>query len=137
MSDVLRITDLQLRRGTRDILRGVSMSVARGEVVALMGASGSGKTTVLPFVVGLEAPDPPCNVDLGRGRIGAPHHEALDRRRKRFIGQDLGELGAGQDAGLALAQVRALDGTGAIVGEAQDRQSAAPMAPVAAENGKC
>lgn len=57
MSVVLRIADLQLRRGTRDILRGVSMTVARGEIVALMGASGSGKTTILRCVVGLDVPD--------------------------------------------------------------------------------
>ena len=54
---VLHINDLHLRRGTRDILRGVSLSVAPGEIVALMGASGSGKTTILRCVVGLERPD--------------------------------------------------------------------------------
>jgi polar amino acid transport system ATP-binding protein len=52
---VLRIEGLCLRRGARDILRGVELTVDPGEVVALMGASGSGKTTVLRSVVGLEA----------------------------------------------------------------------------------
>jgi ABC-type polar amino acid transport system ATPase subunit len=54
---VLRIDNLCLRRGTRDILRGVSFTIDRGEIVALMGASGSGKTTILRCIVGLESPN--------------------------------------------------------------------------------
>jgi len=57
MSAVLRIDDLYLRRGTRDILRGVSLAVESGEIVALMGASGAGKTTILRCIAGLETPD--------------------------------------------------------------------------------
>ena len=54
---VLDIHDLQLARGTREILRGVSVSVERGEIVALMGLSGSGKTTMLRSIAGLESFD--------------------------------------------------------------------------------
>src|SRR4029079_18964138 len=51
---VLEIGDLQLTRGTRTILDRVSLTVDRGELVALMGPSGSGKTTILRAVAGLE-----------------------------------------------------------------------------------
>ncbi len=51
---VLSIRDLHLRRGTRSILSGVALDVARGDIVTLMGASGSGKTTVLRAVAALE-----------------------------------------------------------------------------------
>ena len=51
---VVRVADLELRRGTRPILTGVSLEVARGELVAIMGPSGSGKTTILRAIAGLE-----------------------------------------------------------------------------------
>ncbi len=57
MSNVLEIDGLMLKRGTREILRGVDLQAARGEIVVLMGASGSGKTTILRCIAGLEAPD--------------------------------------------------------------------------------
>lgn len=54
---VVSVRDLRLRRGTRQVLDGVSFDVRRGEVIALMGASGSGKTTILRAMAGLDAYD--------------------------------------------------------------------------------
>ena len=54
---VLEARGITLRRGSRDILRGVDLRVGRGELVALMGLSGGGKTTFLRAVAGLEAFD--------------------------------------------------------------------------------
>jgi polar amino acid transport system ATP-binding protein len=51
---ILTIDGLRLNRGARDVLRGVSMRVDRGELVALMGLSGGGKTTVLRAITALE-----------------------------------------------------------------------------------
>jgi polar amino acid transport system ATP-binding protein len=53
----LAIDGLRLSRGSAGVLNGVTLSVARGELVALMGLSGGGKTTVLRAVVGLEGFD--------------------------------------------------------------------------------
>jgi len=55
--NILSIANLRLRRGEREILRGVNASVAAGELVALMGLSGGGKTTVLRCVTALETFD--------------------------------------------------------------------------------
>ena len=51
---VLSVTDLRLKRGERDILRGVNFRVAESELVALMGLSGGGKTTALRCIAALE-----------------------------------------------------------------------------------
>ena len=48
------IRGLALTRGTRRVLDGVDLDIDRGDVVALMGASGSGKTTILRVLAGLE-----------------------------------------------------------------------------------
>ena len=65
---VLTVSDLVLRRGSRTILDGISLSVARGELVAVMGPSGAGKTTVLRAIAGLEAIHG-GRIDVG-GRVG-------------------------------------------------------------------
>jgi ABC-type polar amino acid transport system ATPase subunit len=52
---VLKVDDLHLHRGVRLVLAGVSLDVGRGELVAIMGRSGSGKTTILRAVAGLES----------------------------------------------------------------------------------
>lgn len=53
----LIVEDIHKRIGSFQILRGVSLSLNPGEVVSLLGHSGSGKTTILRCVAGLETPD--------------------------------------------------------------------------------
>ncbi len=48
---------VRLKRGSREILRGVDLHAEAGELVALMGLSGSGKTTMLRVIAGLEPRD--------------------------------------------------------------------------------
>ena len=57
MSRVLDARGVHLKRGAREILRGVDLHADAGEVVALMGLSGSGKTTMLRLIAGLEPLD--------------------------------------------------------------------------------
>ena len=48
MGDVLlRVSDLHVRYGGIEALKGISLEVRRGEIVALIGANGAGKTTTL------------------------------------------------------------------------------------------
>ena len=53
---LLEITGLRKRFAELEVLRGVDLSVARGEVIAIIGVSGSGKSTMLRCVNLLEEP---------------------------------------------------------------------------------
>lgn len=51
---VLQISNLEVVRGSRAVVRGASFAIERGESVTVMGASGSGKTSVLRAIAGLD-----------------------------------------------------------------------------------
>ena len=53
MTAMLSIADLDVRYGAIQAVRGVSLTVAEGEIVAVLGANGAGKTTTLKAAVGL------------------------------------------------------------------------------------
>lgn len=52
---VLRVSQLVVRHGQREILKGIDLDVPAGEVCVLMGASGSGKSTALRTIAALQA----------------------------------------------------------------------------------
>lgn len=54
---LLRVSGLQKSFGSNHVLKSVDLTVGRGRVLALIGASGSGKTTILRCLNGLERPD--------------------------------------------------------------------------------
>lgn len=56
MNELLKITDLKLNYGPIAALKGVDISVPKGEIVAILGANGAGKTSLLKVVSGLLKP---------------------------------------------------------------------------------
>jgi polar amino acid transport system ATP-binding protein len=84
VSALLRIEELRLSRGTRQVLRGVSLEARRAEVVALMGLSGGGKTTVLRAIAALE-PFDSGTIDVGGVVLQPgplPHRDTLAELRR-------------------------------------------------------
>ncbi|MGW7019646.1 amino acid ABC transporter ATP-binding protein [Streptomyces decoyicus] len=101
--------------GELEVLRGIDFSVARGEVVCVIGPSGSGKSTLLRcvnlleepsagrvVVAGTEVTDPDVDIDRVRRRIGMvfqafnlfPHLTALENltiAQRRVLRRDRGE----------------------------------------------
>lgn len=51
---VLQVSNLDVVRGARAVVRGATFAIERGESVTVMGASGSGKTSVLRVIAGLD-----------------------------------------------------------------------------------
>jgi sodium transport system ATP-binding protein len=54
---VIVLSDVKKRFGTVEALRGISFTVADGQVTGLLGPNGAGKTTALRIVYGVMAPD--------------------------------------------------------------------------------
>jgi len=54
---VLAVEDVEKRYGSIHSLKGVSMEIARGEIVALLGLNGAGKTTLVSIIAGILRPD--------------------------------------------------------------------------------
>ena len=53
---LLEITDLRVRYGGAEILKGISLNVEEGEIVTIIGSNGAGKTTTLKTISGLKRP---------------------------------------------------------------------------------
>jgi len=80
---MIKVEDLHKSFGGLEVLRGVSFQVAKGEILALLGRSGYGKSVLLKHVPGLIRPD--------RGRVlidgsdmGSLRGKEMERVRRRF-----------------------------------------------------
>lgn len=71
---LLSIRDLVVDYEDEAVLRGLDLSVAEGEVLAMLGPSGSGKTTLLRAIAGLETPRAGEILLDGRLLAGVPTH---------------------------------------------------------------
>ena len=80
--DVIEIRDLNTRFGAAVVHRDVSLSVRRGEIFALVGGSGCGKSTMLREIIMLQAPVSGSIRVFGQEVVGLSDEQALPLRRR-------------------------------------------------------
>ena len=82
---MIRVTDIHKSFGALEVLKGVSLEVAAGEVVSVVGASGAGKTTLLQIMGTLSRPDS-GRVEIGGEDVSSLGDKALSKFRNERIG---------------------------------------------------
>ena len=82
---MIRVTDIHKSFGTLEVLKGVSLDVAQGEVVSIVGASGAGKTTLLQIIGTLSRSDG-GRVEVDGRDVSALGDRALSQFRNERIG---------------------------------------------------
>ena len=88
----LQVEGIHKRYGDHEVLKGVSLNARNGDVISLLGASGSGKSTMLRCINFLEQPDAGVitldgiSIEMQPGRAGtrAPHQAQLQNLRTRL-----------------------------------------------------
>ncbi|HTK01152.1 MAG TPA: amino acid ABC transporter ATP-binding protein [Bordetella sp.] len=80
MSAIVKLDDVYKRFGSNQVLQGVSFEVAKGEMIAVIGASGSGKSTALRCIDRLETIDQ-GSIEVCGIRVDGPN---VDMRQLRL-----------------------------------------------------
>lgn len=76
---MLKVENLSLYYGRVSAVRGVSLEVNPGEIVALLGANGAGKTSLLNAIAGVVAPEAGYVEWENRALLGLPPHKVVGR----------------------------------------------------------
>lgn len=85
MDQLVRIDQVAKKYPETTALDGVSLSIGRGEAVAVMGPSGSGKSTLLNLIAGLDRPTA-GRIEVDGVDLGRLSETGLARFRRRHIG---------------------------------------------------
>ena len=84
MAEMVELKNIQKSFGNNHILKGVNMSIGKGEVVVILGPSGSGKTTLLRTINFLDAADE-GSISVSGFEVDAKKHsksQVIELRRK-------------------------------------------------------
>jgi ribose transport system ATP-binding protein len=86
---ILRIRGLSKTFSGVQVLHGVDLEVMGGEVHALLGQNGSGKSTIIKVLSGYHEPDPGAEIEIVGQPLGSPGTQGI-----AFVHQDLGLVDA-------------------------------------------
>ena len=75
MSEILSIKNLKLNYGPIAAIKGIDLSVGEGQIVAILGANGAGKTSTLKVISGLLKPTEGEIIFEGKNIAGKPAHK--------------------------------------------------------------
>ena len=85
----IEIHDIRKSYGTKDnrveVLKGIDLSVSRGEFVILLGPSGSGKSTLLNIIGGIDSADS-GDISINGEKMASMKEAALTRYRRKHLG---------------------------------------------------
>lgn len=82
---MIKACDIHKRFGGLEVLKGVSLDIAKGETVSIVGASGAGKTTLLQ-ILGTLMPADGGSVEIAGTDVGALNDRRLSQFRNLHIG---------------------------------------------------
>ena len=84
MKNAVEVRDLVVRRGGREVLKGIGFTIEEGSVTGLLGPSGCGKSTLMRALVGVQQ----LTSGIGQGlRRGGRRHGAAQPDRLRHPGR--------------------------------------------------
>ena len=92
MENLVEIKDVNFAYDVRPVLKGINMSMARGRIVAIMGLSGCGKTTLLRMIGGALRPATGTVTVAGHIMNQLPQDELYRMRRKMGMLYQFGAL---------------------------------------------
>lgn len=79
---MLTVKNVQISHGGKEILSGFNLSLSQGEIFALLGQSGSGKSSLLRFIAGLEAAEQGDVILDGRSLSSQGQHLVAPEHRE-------------------------------------------------------
>ena len=82
---MIKIENIHKSYGNVEVLKGIDLSVEKGEIISIVGASGAGKTTLLQIIGTLEKPDK-GNIIINNTNVNTLSEKKLSQFRNSNIG---------------------------------------------------